>query len=416
MATAIDSCNNESQWEVCSKEALSPLDKTTTTVYELWSKVFSVATGSIGKLYQVTRSIIGIPIRDCFFFPLALLKLPILKDWNSYWVVQTQKEVEFSRDFWDPEKRLDPNFPFQKQIRAEFISRESSVEVQTESGKTVQMNTHIVESKDTVGKPADYTFVYAPGIFGTIRNQSSCIYPYITAILKEKERRSSRFITLGFNDVQDSSTLQHIRPATIEEGGWMYYQALQKLQKEFGKINEWSACSLGCIFVASALKHFKEEELPKNICFHTGPTSIWEVSKKQLMSLGWLFYPLLKFVGWASNVEKEISDFCQKNHQTTILVSGVKNDIHFPGSANLCLGKEIQKLHDEGRIQLLYFDPPQQLFDKSSHHSLRTDFLNWIYLKTIPSSDFLDELEHWNLAEVTVNRCPPALCQEKTGG
>jgi len=69
--------------------------------------------------------------------------------------------------------------------------------------------------------------------------------------------------------------------------------------------------------------------------------------------------------------------------------TGVIQDHHFSGSANLCLGEKIKEMND---IEFLVFNPPRQLVHEQAHHNLRPDSFNPRYL--ITDSDFMKPLEN----------------------
>ena len=174
-------------------------------------------------------------------------------------------------------------------------------------------------------------------------------------------------------------------------------ETLKTLKAEFGHIDQLVAHSLGNVFLANALKHADDPKfLPKHICFDRGPTSTWEVSKKYFLGLGCFVYFFVKAGGWSSDIEQDITDFCQKwEEKPSILITGVIEDHYFSGSANLCLGKKIKKIDD---IEILVFNPPRQLVDEQAHHNLKPDFFNPSYL--IGESEFIKSSE--NLSEAII--------------
>ena len=191
----------------------------------------------------------------------------------------------------------------------------------------------------------------------------------------------------------------NFKPATLDEAGYVLLETLKTLRKEFGDVDQLVAQSLGNIFFANLLKQIEDPKiLPKHICLDRGPTSIWEASKKYFCGLGRLVYFLGKFGGWVSDIEQDIVNFYQKwEKRPTIVVTGVDQDHHFSGSANLCLGEKIKKIQD---IQKLFFSPPRQISHEFGFHSMRADFLNPRYL--IGQSNFMKISE--NLAEAILRQ------------
>ena len=157
------------------------------------------------------------------------------------------------------------------------------------------------------------------------------------------------------------------------------------------------------MFLASALKQTDDPAiLPKHLCFDRGPTSIWEVSKKYFFGFGMLLYPLVKFSGWASDVEQNILDFHQKSkNPPSITIVGADEDHHFSGAANLSCGEKIKTIPN---IQILVFAPPHQMVNETGQHNMRADFLNSKYL-TEPSN-FMTPSE--NLSQAILRRSIPS--------
>lgn len=66
-----------------------------------------------------------------------------------------------------------------------------------------------------------------------------------------------------------------------------------------------------------------------------------------------LIYFFAEFGGWASDVEQDVFDFYQESQEKpSLVVTGVKLDRFFSGSANLCLREKIHKIQ---RVQALFF-------------------------------------------------------------
>ena len=201
-------------------------------------------------------------------------------------------------------------------------------------------------------------------------------HPYLAAYLNaEKEGIAlppARFIIISENDLD-------VKPTNLDEAGLILLKTFQALQAEFGPIDQVVAHSLGAVFLANALKQADDPTcLPQHICFDRGPTSIWEASKKYFWGLGRLIYLLAKCSGWSSDVEEDISVFCKKwKQKPSLLATGVVQDHHFAGRANLCLG---EKLKQNENIEVLVFDPPRQIVHEQAHHNLRPDFFNARYL------------------------------------
>lgn len=363
-------------------------------IQSIWGQIYHTALDGFNKIVHIARSSIGAVVRDAFFFPL---KCSLLVNRQE---VQKQLQIEeaYCRDFWDPAKPLDPNFKDQGKIREKFAPPEDrTFNIQLNNGKKVEITCRIMQTKAQVGKY--YNFVQIPGIFGTITNTVGNAYPYLAAFVNSEkegvELPPARFILVSENNL-------NYKPATLDEAGLVLLEILKSLKAEFGDLDQLVAHSLGNILFANALKQIDDPKiLPKHVCFDRGPTSVWEASKKYFWGFGRLLYIFAEFGGWASDIEQDIVDFCQKwEARPSILVTGIEQDHHFSGSANLCLGEKIKKIKD---IQTLVFDPPRQIADEFELHNMRADFLNPRYL--IGESNFIESSE--NLSEAILRHSLP---------
>lgn len=355
----------------------------------IWEQIYEITIGNLIHVVHVIRSAIGSVVRDVFFFPLkwsVIANRQTVRD-------QLQIEETYYRNFWDLSKPLDPNLKDQAKIREKFAPPEDRVfPIGLKDGRTMEITCRIIQTKEE-GEHF-YNFVQVPGIYTTNSNNIGATHPYLSAYLNtETEEQSlppARFIMISENNL-------NFTPATLDEAGFVLLETLKTLKREFGEIDQLVAHSLGNIFLANALKQVDcPNLLPKHICLDRGPTSIWESSGKYFLGLGRLMYFLGKVGGWTSDIEQDVVDFCQKwEDKPSLLITGVIQDHHFSGSANLCLGKKITKI--EG-IDVLVFDPPRQMVHEHAHHNLRADFLNPRYL--VGESDFMKSLE--NLPEAII--------------
>ena len=202
----------------------------------------------------------------------------------------------------------------------------------------------------------------------------------------------ARFIMISLNNL-------NIKPADLDEAGFILSESLKQMNAIFGRINQIVAHSLGTVFLANALKQADDfSTLPQHICLDRGPTSLWEVSKKYGWGIGLLIYPIAKCGGWVADVEEDLLTYCSKaENKPALLITGVLQDHHFSGDANLCFSKKIKALEN---AEILIFDPPRQLVHQTAHHNLRPDFLNPRYL--LEESDFIQHSE--NLAAAIIRR------------
>ena len=356
----------------------------------VWKLICDTVVEDSIKIVHATRRAIGSAVRDVFFFPLKWSVIANMKSVRE----QLQIEETYYRDFWNPSKPVDPNLKDQAKIREKFAPPEDRVfPIPLRNGRTAEITCRIIQTKE--GEGPFYNFVQVPGIYATISNNIGSTHPYLAAYLHaEKEGKtlpSARFIVISENNLD-------FKPATLDEAGLVLLETLKALKAEFGDIDQLVAHSLGGIFLANALKQTDDPTLlPKHLCFDRGPTSIWEASKKYFFGLGCFITLLAKIGEWAADTEQDIVDFSQKweDKKPSLLVTGVIQDHHFSGKANLCLGEKIKQIKD---VDLLVFDPPRQIIHEKAHHNLRPNFFNPRYLVT--KSNFMKSSE--NLSEAII--------------
>lgn len=383
------SSSDEVSYSVEINEDPSKIEELVQKTQDIWGQIYDATLGNLIKVVHVIRSAIGSIVRDVFFFPL---KWSVIANMQS---VQNQLRIEeaYARDFWDVSKPLDPNLKDHAKIRERFDPPEDRVfPIQLKDGKIAEITCRIIQTK---GEGENfYNFVQVPGIYTTISNNIGATHSYLTAYLNaEKEGQplpSARFIIVSENNL-------NFKPETLDEAGLVLLETLKALRVEFGDIDQLVAHSLGNVFLASALRQTDDPKvLPKHICLDRGPTSIWEISKKYFWGMGRLIYLLAKVGGWVSDIEQDVFDFCQKwEEKPSLLITGVIQDHHFSGGANLCLGEKINGIQD---IDVLVFDPPRQIIHETAHHNLRPDFFNSRYL--VGESDFMKSSE--NLPEAII--------------
>ena len=123
--------------------------------------------------------------------------------------------------------------------------------------------------------------------------------------------------------------------------------------------------------------------------------------------MGRLIYLLAKCGGWASDIEQDVTDFCQKwEERPSLLITGVIQDHHFSGGANLCLGEKIKKIDD---IKVLVLTSNTNWAPECAHHNLRPDFFNPRYLTK--ASGFMKRLE--NLPEAIIRNSLPIIAEQQ---
>lgn len=361
------------------------LDSVASKTQSIWGQIYGFAWGGCVKVTHVARSAIGSVFRDVFFFPLKcswLINRPALRD-------QLNIEDRYYRDFWDQSKPLDPNLRLHEMIREKFDVSDRPFSIQLKNGSIVEITCRVMETKEKGDN--FYNFVLVPGNFSTISNNIGSIYPYLAAYLNAKKSSlPARFIVISEHNL-------NYKPDCLDEAGHIMLETLKAVHQTYGTVNQLVAHSLGTILLANALKQVDDSSfLPKNICLDRGPTSVWEISKKYLF--GSLLYLFIKIGGWASDIEQDIVDFYEKlkgKACPALLITGVLQDHHFSGGANLCLGEKIKKIE---HAAVLVFDPPRQLIHEHAHHNLRSDYLNPRYL--ITDSCFMKSLE--NLPEAII--------------
>ena len=417
--TTVSSCSIEeiSSFTLFDKEmeASSPkIKELVGKVNAIWARAYDLSIGNGIRVFNVVRSAIGGVLRDAFFFPLKcslLMSIPFIRE-------QMKLEEQYCKDFWDVKKPLDPNFKDQAKVRAEFgVPNDRAISIDLGDGRVVQITCRIMQSKSYVEGEPCYNFIHIPGIQTTIANDIGGIYPYLASFLNSRETLvkedgstlPGRFIIVSENNTSmtDAKGVKRIyKSNTLDEAGFVLAETLKALVTEFGEFDQIVAHSLGCIVFSSSLKYLSEaEQLPKRLCLDRGPISIWEISKKYFFGLGRFLYPLVKLTDWSLNIEQQVVDLCQKRLDLgkklpSILIAGVERDSHFSDSANLCLGKKIRALQERGLLNVLFFNPPLQVFHEHANHSLRADFLNPRYLMERSDFGFMDI--HENFAEAII--------------
>jgi hypothetical protein len=328
-------------------------------------------------------------IRDAVFMPISDRLPQAIKS-------DLKREEEFFRAFWDPKKPLDPNYPHQEEMRKEFNVYDQPIKMHTADGTPLEITCRIIESKKRDEKL--YNFVHVLGNLATISNNIAAPYPFIAAYLDHQKSDPSlppgRFILVSqYGMVSDGVPF---KPRSLDEAGLILKKAVETLSETHGQIDYLAAMSLGSIIFASSLKHFENSAaFPRHIHFDRAPSSIKASSKNYYG--GTLLYLLAKATGWSADIGQELSNFYREKPKIPCIVSGVREDFFFPGSASLHEDKNVKGIN---QIKRLIFSPPQQLFHARAHHGLRADFLNFNYLVGDSNRELLKERE--NLANAAL--------------
>jgi hypothetical protein len=331
------------------------------------SQIYDHTVGNVLTIVSIPQSALGAVIRDAFFFPLKWSVIANIKSVRN----QLEIEEQYSRDFWNAEKPTDPNLKHHAQIREKFEVLEEHLSIRLPNGTEITLTYVIIQTKGATG--SCYNFVHLPGIFTTIYNNIGTIHPYLAAYLDAQQSCPARFFMISENNL-------NYKPATLDEAGWILLETLRALKAKFGTIDQLDAHSLGVVFMANSLKQVDDPAvLPQNIHFRSGPVSIYESSKKYFWGAGRMLYYLAAFGGWSEDLEEDIITFYKKwpkEKRPFLMISGVVQDHHFGGTANLCCGQKIKKLD----IDRVVFDPPRQVVHEHAHHNLRSDLLNSVYV------------------------------------
>ncbi len=362
-------------------------------VQRIWDCLYDVTIGNLVRVVHVARSAMGAIIREVFFFPLSsvLTQVQCIRDY--YRMDEALKNEEaFYRDFWNSEKPIDPNLELHQDIRDLFlVPRDHHIPIELKNGTSVTITCRIIETKQQEGK--FYNFVQVPGLYTTISNNIGTTHPYLAAYVKaarkEGEISPARFFVVSANNF-------NFKPSNLDEAGFVLVQALQALKRDFGQIDHVVAHSLGTVFLANALTQIQEEAmLPRHVCLDRGPRSTWEASKRYLWGFGVVFYCFAKCGEWASDLEEDLTRFYEKWKEKTpsLLVTGVIDDHHFAGEANLCLGKKLDSIPGLDRA---VFKPPRQVVNERAHHNLMPSQLRARYL--VQESRYMEPLENLSSA------------------
>ena len=351
-------------------------------------------------VWERIKLFIGGYIRDNFFWALNSLTSEAQRN-------MLQEETAFFRDFWDRSVPFSPRWPERREIIDTFTKKETSLDVNTSQRITVDCCSIEVEGVDM--REPHYNFVVAMGNLSNIRNNIAGVYPFIKAYLAKRREDPTippaRFILISQYDLKQGRT--SYKPETIDQAGQILGSTLSSLHEKYGPIHQLVGHSLGAIVMGAALKHINRSHLPRNIYFDRGPSSIYEASKNKLG--GSILYQLARVSGWDIDLGKEISEFCGSHPELpSIVISGVKKDHHFPGSAALTQSPRITRLATESTLDVVEFDFPGQDVHEMAQHNIGNDELNGYNLlpRDIERSRFSLGIEE-SMAQAIIARSLP---------
>lgn len=361
----------------------------------IWSRVLGIPRQLAVHTWYTLRSRIGKIVREGFFFPLA----------NPTAHLQELLKVEenYNARFWDRNTAVDLNFREHKKIREGFTVSDRNILIKSIGEKKILMLIRLFESSRPEHGDYFYNFVFIPGNLSKINSDILSIYPFLVSYVEKDPTISGRFIFITEYDMQcieENGEKKPYYPDTLEEAGVILANTLVELDEKYGKIHQLVAHSLGSILFAASLKCISSDlidRLPKHICLDRGPSSIAEASKK--VWFGSLFFCLATIAGWTLEIDKEVMEFCQKykkikRDRGSFIVIGVKQDRYFSGDANLCFSEKISSLQKDGLLQVLIFDPPQQVIPCIAHHSAGLHFFHRGYLIDPSNQEVMKEEEH----------------------
>ncbi len=346
-----------------------------TSNYLDFSSSFPSVSNKIQKVWNSFKESIGGAIRNTFFLPLAN-KLSI-ENQNKL-----RKEVLFYQDFWNPEKPLNPELPYQEAIRKNFVQKKESRSIEA-NGKQLQIEYSIIESKNSLSLPAQ-NLVFILGNTSTLDNNIVTPYPFLASYLKKTEGlffpAPLRIICISQYAILENG--EFYRAKTLDESGLILTETLKSISLEKGPIAQIVAHSLGTIILASALKYLSNEKdlLPSHLYFDRGPSSIELASYKKLGNwAGWVTHKLAQFSGWDLNLGFEIQKHLKNRKNQTVILSEVPHDAHF-GGVSLPSSPYLQDLKEDKGFYKIAFDFADQLQHLVSHHSKHNGFLNGYHL------------------------------------
>lgn len=322
------------------------------------------------KIWKTFKEAIGGTIRDSFFLPLnGKLSLE-----NR---LKVQGTIDFFEDFWNLLSPLNPQLPYQKEIRETFVCKKEAQTIEV-AGKSLKVEYNVIESPSS--SSASQNLVCILGNSSLLNNNISYIYPFLASYL-EKNKHSIFPIPLRMICISQYATFENnhlYKPKTLEEAGMILTEVLKKIAKTKGPIDQVVAHSLGTIVLASSLKYAAHEKglIPSNILFDRGPSSIEETSYRKLGNLGgWVALKLAKLSGWDLDLGLEIQKHLGSRVESNILISEVIHDFHFE---NIGISSSPQLKNVP--FKKFIFDFADSFHIWRSHHSLSPSLLDGHHL------------------------------------
>jgi hypothetical protein len=334
-------------------------------------KIFQEPSEKAHKIWRTFQSILGSPVKD--------VMLPRTRNLSKKQIEMLQKEKDFFKNFWDPSLPLNPQLPYQEAIRKHFVWKKEALSIE------VQATPLLVEC--SIIEPAHQTnaqnFVLLLGNLSLHDDNITGVYPFLVSYLKEREKNPNmpgiRFILISQYDTKmpdNSPFIAH----NLDEIGQVLAKALSALQKAKGEIIQLMGYSLGTIALSAALPYIPSEDLPKNIYWDGGPSSLELISQSHGLK-GWFLWNCAKVAGWDFDLGLNIRKYLGDRKDQKIYIAEVENDSFFAKESSLARSPHLQDLKEEQGFHAFSFDFVQQLHDERTHHSIHNGYLDHFHLK-----------------------------------
>ena len=325
----------------------------------------------IKSVWKSVQEILGTPLR-LLAFPLTLSKLPL-----EYQQL-LEGERKFFSDFWNPNVPLNPQFPWQEDIRSHFFWKKETLSLEIE-GKPVWVEYSIIEPKEGE-KPLN--FLYMPGNVATNDSYILGPYPFLVSALKQKEKGLPRILILSQYDIYKEPGEKY-HPRNIDEPGLIFSHVLKALSREKGPIHFLAAHSYGTVVLASSLKHLAPQDLdllPQTIYLDRGPSSVKEAASLFFGTFWWFVFQWARLTHWNLDMGQEIFQSLSHRKDQTLLIAETKKDSFFKGKASLVQSPFIQSLEKQGKAKCFRFDFAYQHCMPRAHHMLHNGLLDEYHL------------------------------------
>ncbi|MBX9924044.1 MAG: hypothetical protein K2Y01_08030 [Rhabdochlamydiaceae bacterium] len=355
-------------------------------------EMFVEPVNKAAKLWQNFQTSLGAPVQD--------VMLPRAKSLSQEHIDILQKEKDFFAHFWDPSYQVNPHLPYHAAIRKHFVWKKESLPIEMQ-GNPMKVDYSIIEPSH---QKASQNFVFLLGNLSVHDDNITGIYPFLASYMKERAKNPNmpgiRFILISQYDTKTQDNTQFV-PKNVDEIGQVLAKTLESLQKEKGAIHQIMAYSLGTIALSSALPYISTEELPKNIYWDRGPSSLEVISHAHGFK-GWFLWHCAKFAGWDFDLGQNIRKYLANRKDQKIYIAEVEHDCYFAKKCSLAQSPHLESLGKEQGFHKFSFDFAKQLHDERCHHGLHNGLLDHFHLKN-PTTELKT---HESMADLLIRSFP----------